>query len=56
MDATSIEIINITGNNVLSKTITSNQGIDISFLVSGIYFVKIKKQNETTISVRFIKK
>jgi len=55
-DYAHIEIINMVGNNILTKRIINNQGIKVSFLVSGIYFAKIKLQNGTVNSIKFIKK
>jgi len=40
-----LEIYSIQGNLLLNKNITSKQGIDVSFLSSGLYFVVIDKEH-----------
>jgi hypothetical protein len=44
-NVTSIEIFNIYGNIVLSKTLNDNKKVNISELNSGIYFVEIEGSN-----------
>jgi len=39
-----LEIYSIQGNLLLNKGITSEQGIDVSFLYSGLYFIVIDKK------------
>jgi pimeloyl-ACP methyl ester carboxylesterase len=40
-----VEIYNVLGQKVLSKTISENQEIDMSSLTSGTYFLKLKNEN-----------
>ncbi|MBE2188122.1 MAG: choice-of-anchor D domain-containing protein [Candidatus Kapabacteria bacterium] len=56
---TSIELLNIAGNSVLTQIITIPEGeieykIDLNSISSGVYFIVIKSENNITIA-RFIK-
>jgi len=48
-----IQVINILGGIITSKTIKNNSQIDVSFLTEGVYFIKIKGNSEV---LKFIKK
>ena len=51
----SLELLDITGKSLLTKSIKSNQvDLDISFLKSGHYLIRLSDQNRT-ITQRFVK-
>jgi hypothetical protein len=56
---TSIELLDIAGNSVITRSLTIPEGefeykIDLNSISSGVYFVVIKSENNNT-SARFIK-
>lgn len=54
---TSIQVINLQGQLVMKKVIPiTNNKIDVSELSNGIYFLKLRDDNEQTDVIRFIKK
>ncbi|MCB0388913.1 MAG: T9SS type A sorting domain-containing protein, partial [Winogradskyella sp.] len=54
-EKTQIEIYNILGKRVLTKTIHQSQSIQLDNLNSGVYILKLTQGN-TTISKKLIKK
>ncbi|PKL86295.1 MAG: hypothetical protein CVV22_03825 [Ignavibacteriae bacterium HGW-Ignavibacteriae-1] len=57
--ATSIELLDIAGNSVITRSLTIPEGeleykIDLNSISSGVYFIVIKSENNNT-SARFIK-
>ena len=53
---TSVDIMNLLGEVVFSGNMTENQSIDADFLTEGIYFARIRQQNEEVSLVKFVKK
>ncbi len=49
-------LIDLYGNYIIINKILNNSSIDLSFLKSGIYFIKIEYMNEITLFKKVIKK
>ncbi len=51
-----LKVMNILGETVLSETVNSQQKVSIQKLQKGVYFARIRLQNQETRSFKFIKK
>jgi hypothetical protein len=51
-----IQILNLTGQLLLSKALSPNEKMDVSHFTNGIYLCKIKSSNKTTFQKIIISK
>ena len=51
LEVAKISIVDITGAEVLKADITPNEGLDISVLKPGIYFLRVNEKIETSLKL-----